>query len=143
MDKNVNKEEQEEIEKLSISKPEYGFNWENRLESFLLAERSMRRFQLVYTLSLCFFIVSAGLLVTTIHLHLIISSGLFTGLLLISLFTIVIFVFNIPLARVSKHHRNDLSRYFYQNDVNVEFSGNGIRLRNRRNSKIVMHYARN
>lgn len=111
--------------------------WKNRLATFLKAEKRMRVLHLSSSISISLAFVSAGSLSFTLFLPVVMPIWLFITSLITLSVSLVIFLFFIPLVRASRTHRNDLSRFFFQNDLNVEYFGDTVQLRDRRDSKII------
>ncbi|SHO57508.1 hypothetical protein [Vibrio quintilis] len=116
--------------------------WHKRLDLFLRAEYIMKRFQLIFALSLGICLLSITFLGFGLFSAQIITAVPFTLALLTTLISAFMATFFKPLVRLSRSHRNDLSRRFYQNHIRVEFQDNAILLRNIRNSQIIIYRSR-
>jgi hypothetical protein len=111
--------------------------WKKRLALFLQAERSMSRYHVISTISLSLIFAGLGILSFVFYLPQVMPKAiLFTCLTVIPLATLT-YLFCFALVRASRNHRNELARFFYENNVNIEYHAGVIQLRNRCSSEII------
>ena len=113
-----------------------------RLTLWKSAEYTLRRYQLFKllsfsTLTLCLTIISFNTLTAQT-----IPALIFICLCILLLVSIVTLMWVTPLANISLKHRNELSKRFYEEDFNIEFSDSQILLINRCNSRIYCEMER-
>ncbi|QHJ12439.1 hypothetical protein FX988_02696 [Paraglaciecola mesophila] len=111
--------------------------WKKRLGEFVSSEFSMKKFKLVYAISLATIVLSLGILVFSLLLNQIVADWFFVSLCAIAVTSIVIFLFNLPLVKLSENHRNELSKLFFEEYINIEFYDGYLQLRDRRSSRVV------
>ncbi|MEG3753137.1 hypothetical protein [Psychromonas arctica] len=113
-----------------------------RLMHWKNAEYALRRCQLFKLLS--FSIITLSLTAITFNA---LTPQTLPGLMFITLFVLLIIsvvtlMWVTPLTNLSLTHRNELSKKFYEEDFNVEFSDSKILLINRCNSRIYCQMER-
>jgi hypothetical protein len=111
--------------------------WKKRLGQFVDSEISMKKFQLIYAISLATIVLSSGLMVFSLFLNQIVADWFFVSLCAIGVISTVVFLINMPLVKLSENHRNELSKLFFEEYINIEFYDDYIKLRDRRSSRVV------
>ncbi|MDO6560226.1 hypothetical protein Q4602_12460 [Paraglaciecola chathamensis] len=97
----------------------------------------MKKFKLIYAISLATIVLSTGLILFSLFSNQIVADWFFVSLSAISVISTVVFLINMPLVKLSKKHRNELSKLFFEEYLNIEFYDGYIQLRDRRSSRIV------
>ncbi|GGZ71508.1 hypothetical protein [Paraglaciecola chathamensis] len=111
--------------------------WKKRLSQFVDSEFSMKKFQLIYAISLATIVLSLGLMIFSLLLNQIVADWFFVSLSAIAVISTVVFLINMPLVKLSENHRNELSKLFFEEYLNIEFYDGYIQLRDRRSSRVV------
>lgn len=111
--------------------------WKKRLNEFVNSEFSMKKFKLIYAISLATIVLSLGLILFSLFSNQIVADWFFVSLSAISVISTVVFLINMPLVKLSKKHRNELSKLFFEEYLNIEFYDGYIQLRDRRSSRVV------
>jgi hypothetical protein len=111
--------------------------WHKRLTIFLQADRVMRRYHLVMTLSRCVLFCALGVLGFIFSLPQVLPEWVFSICIGSGIIALLVYLFCFTLAKVSRAHRNQLARRFYENNVNIEYHADAIQLRHRSSSKII------
>ncbi|MDP5255361.1 MULTISPECIES: hypothetical protein [unclassified Vibrio] len=112
-------------------------HWDEHIEAFLNAEVSMRRFHASLTVSRCILVMGLGMLVFTFAIPQLMPDWLFVFALLLSGGSFFLTLLLMPFARESRRHRHQVARFFYQNDLVIEFYPDEIWLRHRPSSQII------
>ncbi len=112
-------------------------HWHEHIEAFLIAEVSMRRYHAALTLSRCTLVTGLGMLVFTFAIPQLMPDWLFVFAIALSGGSFLLTVLLIPFARESRRHRHHVARFFYQNDLMIEFYPDEIWLRHRPSSQIL------
>ncbi|MGY0583274.1 MAG: hypothetical protein ACW7DV_14480, partial [Paraglaciecola chathamensis] len=91
--------------------------------------------QLIYAISLATILLSLGLMIFSLLLNQIVADWFFVSLSAIAVISTVVFLINMPLVELSENHRNELSKLFFEEYLNIEFYDGYIQLRDRRSSR--------
>lgn len=116
--------------------------WEKRLTLWLLADKSLKRFQLIQRLSLSAIIFSTTSIVFTTKSLQTLPANIFITLLVMLFIATLILLWVTPITKLCLNHKNSLSKKFYEVDMNIELSENKIFIRNRCNAQLVFQMSR-
>lgn len=111
--------------------------WEKRLTLFLQADRVMRRYHLMSTLSRCAIFCGLGVLSFIFYLPHVLPEWVFSICVFGLMGASLVYLFCFSLVNVTRTQRNQLARLFYENNVNIEYHADAIQLRNRSSSEII------